>query len=296
MSYVGLNTITNDVNTNDVNTNDTNILCKIKYLPDDIKIIILCFLSPLKLIFVNKFFYLKFHQLYLLSHYDEWLEQIGGNETSLLQKSIQHIERNIIINKLNIAQNFNYSKIFIKLIIKSIKLNYVFLLTSLLNDGCEIIYKIEELMEKNNSFCKWLDLTHNNSNILYYVSLNSYIKSICSIYRPSKSILKTLNVYYFNKHCYDESIYDDYINEKYETIKNLASISFYYDFDEIKEDNSFVNNKNNYFDELNKSYCKPIILRSSIKRKDKKREKKQQKEKSNNNKKHKTMKNEWGNI
>lgn len=284
------------------NYEQKNTLNYIKYLPDDIKIYILRLISPLKLVFINKFFYLKFHQLYLLDKYNTYFESIELNQTTLFNKIIPRIERSTIIENINISNNFYFSKIFIKILINSIKLNYCFLLNVLLHDGEVILYKIEEQMKLNEHFCKWLNLTHKDSIIIYYVSLYSYIKFICGIYKPSKNILKLLDIYYYNNYANSNDNCDNYIKQKQETIQIIPSILFNNNFNEneehYNEEDDTSDKSNNIINNTIMNNNKPnnSNIKQTYKRKDRKLKKNQEQERKENTKKLKIKNNEWGNI
>lgn len=282
------------------------LIDNIKYLPDDIKIYILRFLSPSKLVFINKFFYIKYHQIYLINQYNNDFASKEANKFTLLERIIPYIERNVIMKNINIHENFRFSNTFIKILINSIKSNYCFLLYTLLHDGELILYKIEEQMRSNDHFCKWLKLSHKGTDVIYYNSLYAYIKYLCRMYKPTKDILRLLELYYFNKYGNNNNIYDNYIIQKQNLIQTIPAIIFNNYINEnneelIKENNisnNIISNNNIYNvidnDIDNNKHLNG--LKQTHKRKDRKRIKNERKEMQKNTKKHKTKAKEWGNI
>jgi hypothetical protein len=155
----------------------------VKNLPHDIRMYILRFISPLRLVYVNKFFYKKYHKSLMLSKYNFYFEKEILNNNILFSRDTPEFVDDIIDNQLYINYNFNYSKSLIKTIERSIGLNYIYLLNSIFLDGFIILYKINEYMNRNKNFTKWMNLNikiHDGTRC-YYSCLYKYLNDMCII-------------------------------------------------------------------------------------------------------------------
>lgn len=171
----------------------------IRELPVDIKIHILRRIPPVKLVFVNRFFYYKYHELYILSKYSDCFESVGAYQSPLLYPLKPHFEPSYLQENIVINNNFSFSKKIVKIITESIKHNYVFLLTTLFNDAGIVIRKIESDMIAKTQFSKWMNLrTKDGCNIIRYKTLYPYMKYLCDLYNASIDIKDIIDAYYFN--------------------------------------------------------------------------------------------------
>jgi hypothetical protein len=176
---------------------ETTIMETIKYLPDDIKRIILAYISPLILVFVNKYYYCKYHKIYILNKYNAYFIENGTTHQSS-HVSHKRSYNATLKNNIRVNNNFTFSKTVIKMISESIRKNYTFLLGALFNDGAMVVYKIDRYLEENDAFSKWLDLKiTDGSNKIYYKALYPYMKMLCKLHNPSIDICNIIDMYYF---------------------------------------------------------------------------------------------------
>lgn len=171
----------------------------IRELPVDIKIHILRRIPPAKLVFVNRFFYYKYHELYILSKYSACFETVGAYQFPLLYPLKPHFELSYLQENIVINNNFSFSKKIVKIITESIKHDYIFLLSALFNDAGIVIKKIDSDMIAKTQFSKWMNLrTKNGCNIIRHKTLYPYMKYLCDLYNASIDIKNIIDVYYFN--------------------------------------------------------------------------------------------------
>lgn len=199
---------------------NTNTIMKlVKELPDDLKLYIMRYINPLSLVFLNKFFYTKYHQAYMYSQFHLFFEKETSTQTTLMSHTLPIFEPKSISNYLHINYNFNYSKWLIQHICYSIKHNYAFTLLSIFNDGTPILYKINHYLKNKREYCKWMNLRIYtlSSETQRYDDIFNYFYDIIrnaeyqNKPKHSKLISNIITFFYNNVLIYDEyTIIDEY--------------------------------------------------------------------------------------